>query len=111
NHAYVINNIATGGSISFLTANVPRFTVASNGNVGGGTPAPATTLRVAGAATVDGNLVANGNIAAKYQDVAEWVETAAPLEAGTVVIVDPTEPNRGLASPKAYHTRGAGARW
>ena len=51
----------------------------------------------------------DGNIGAKYQDVAEWVETAAPLEAGTVVIVDPTEPNRVLAAAKAYDTRVAGA--
>jgi hypothetical protein len=103
NHAYVINNIASGGSISFLTANVSRFTVASNGNVGIGTATPATKLQVAGDVTV------NGNIGAKYQDVAEWVETAAPLEAGTVVIVDPAEPNRVLAAAKAYDTRVAGA--
>jgi len=108
-HEYRINNIAPGGSINFLTANVPRFTVAANGNVGIGTAAPVAKLQVAGNATVDGNFVANGNIAAKYQDVAEWVETPSPLEAGTVVIVDPAEPNRVLAAPKAYDTRVAGA--
>src|SRR4029453_11432839 len=32
-----------------------------------------------------------------------------PLEPGTVVIVDPVEPNRVLPSPKAYDTRVAGA--
>src|SRR6185436_8817105 len=51
----------------------------------------------------------DGNIGAKYQDVAEWVETSLPLEPGTVVIVDPTEPNRVLTAPKAYDTRVAGA--
>ena len=43
-------------------------------------------------------LVVDGNIGAKYQDVAEWVETAEPLEAGTVVIVDPSRSNRVLPS-------------
>jgi hypothetical protein len=102
-HEYRINNIAAGGSINFLTANVSRFTVASNGNVGIGTAAPVTKLQVAGDVTVD------GNIGAKYQDVAEWVETASPLEAGTVVIVDPTQPNRVQAAAKAYDARVAGA--
>jgi hypothetical protein len=103
NHAYVINNVATGGSINFLTANVSRFAVAANGNVGIGTMTPTTRLQVAGDVTVD------GNIGAKYQDVAEWVETAEPLEAGTVVIVDPTEANRVKAAAKAYDARVAGA--
>jgi hypothetical protein len=109
-HEYRINNIASGGSINFLLGGSSKFLVAPSGNVGiGAVPALTDRLRVAGNASVDGNLVANGNIAAKYQDVAEWVETAAALEAGTVVIVDPTEPNRVLAAPKAYDTRVAGA--
>ena len=103
NHAYVINNIASGGSISFFTASVARFTVASSGNVGIGTATPATNLQVAGDVTVD------GNIGAKYQDVAEWVETTEPLEAGTVVIVDPKQPNRVQAAARAYDARVAGA--
>jgi hypothetical protein len=79
-----------------------KFLVANNGNIGiGAVPAATDKLRVAGNATVDGNFVTNGNIAAKYQDVAEWVETSSPLEAGTVVTVDPREPNRVLAAPKA----------
>ncbi len=61
--------------------------------------------------TIDGvgNVSVNGNIAAKYQDVAEWVETGAPLEAGTVVIVNPLEFDRVVPSPRAYDTRVAGA--
>jgi hypothetical protein len=50
-----------------------------------------------------------GNIGAKYQDVAEWVETVAPLEPGTIVIVDPLQPNRVMPSSRAYDTRVAGA--
>jgi len=102
-HEYRINNIAAGGSINFMLGSVSRFAVAPNGNIGIGTVAPATKLQVAGDVTVD------GNIGAKYQDVAEWVEAASPLEPGTVVIVDPTEPNRVQAAAKAYDTRVAGA--
>jgi hypothetical protein len=91
-HEYRINNIASGGSINFMIGSSSKFLVANTGNV-----------------TVAGNVTVNGNIGAKYQDVAEWVETASPLEAGTVVIVDPLEPNRVLAARKAYDTRVAGA--
>ncbi|HMF95890.1 MAG TPA: hypothetical protein VKE96_16425 [Vicinamibacterales bacterium] len=115
-HEYRINNIAAGGSINFMLGSSSKFLVAPSGNVGiGAVPALTDRLRVAGNATVDGNatvngnLVTTGNIAAKYQDVAEWVETSSPLDAGTVVIVDPKEPNRVLPAPKAYDTRVAGA--
>jgi len=102
-HEYRINNIAPGGSINFMLGSSSKFAVASNGNIGIGTATPATKLQVAGDVTVD------GNIGAKYQDVAEWVETASPLEPGTVVIVDPTQANRVQAASKAYDTRVAGA--
>jgi hypothetical protein len=91
-HEYRINNIAPGGSINFMIGSASKFQVANNGNV-----------------QIAGNVTVNGNIGAKYQDVAEWVETSSPLEAGTVVIVDPTEPNRVVPAPKAYDTRVAGA--
>ena len=102
-HEYRINNIASGGSINFLIGGATKFAVAGNGNVGIGTAAPATKLQVAGDVTVD------GNIGAKYQDVAEWVDTESPLEPGTVVIVDPASPNRVKPAAKAYDTRVAGA--
>src|SRR4029079_16217862 len=90
-HEYRINNVAAGGSINFMIGSSSKFLVANSGNV-----------------SMAGNMTVNGNIGAKYQDVAEWVETPAPLEAGTVVIVDPTQPNRVLAAARGCATRGAG---
>lgn len=109
-HEYRINNIGRNGigqfdgSINFMIGSSSKFLVANTGNVGiGAAPGPTEKLHVAG------NVVVDGNIGAKYQDVAEWVKTAIPLEAGTVVIVDPKEPNHVLAATRAYDTRVAGA--
>lgn len=85
------------------TAGAYRLTINSSGNVGIGTTAPTAKLQVAGDVVVD------GNIGAKYQDVAEWVDSTEEIEAGTVVIVDPAEMNHVIPSPVAYDTRVAGA--
>ncbi len=71
------------------------------GKVGIGTTSPATALHVVGDATV------MGNIAAKYQDVAEWVPARRRLTAGTVVVVDADRSNEVTAASVAY-TRVAG---
>jgi hypothetical protein len=81
---------------------VERMRVTNAGNVGIGTAAPAAKLHVAGDIRVD------GNINAKYQDVAEWVPTTQKLSAGTVVILDIAHDNHVAASSSAYDTRVAG---
>jgi hypothetical protein len=50
----------------------------------------------------------SGNLAAKYQDVAEWVSAREQLVAGTVVALDPEKSNQVMASIQAYDTRVAG---
>lgn len=77
-------------------------TFPSSGNVGIGTTRPAALLQVAGDAVV------NGNIAAKYQDVAEWVPGKSTLPPGTVVVIDAQERNRVLPAAQPYDTRVAG---
>jgi hypothetical protein len=73
----------------------------SDGNTAIGA-SPSSTLNV------QGNISVSGNINAKYQDVAEWVESSQKLEAGTVVALDPEKSNQVLASAEAYDTRVAG---
>ena len=82
--------------------NATRLTIASSGNIGIGTASPAARFHVAGDAQVD------GNIAAKYQDVAEWVKAPTSLPSGTVVIIDPLNQNRVVQAHEAYDVRVAG---
>jgi hypothetical protein len=80
----------------------------NNGNVGIGNSAPTEKLHVTGNGKFTGNLTVDGNIAAKYQDVAEWVRSAEQLAAGTVVVLDSTKSNQVIASTQSYDTRVAG---
>jgi hypothetical protein len=101
----------TGAGISFMVNGSPSdaLTITSAGNIGVGTSSPSAKLHVTGGAIVTGDMSVNGNIAAKYQDVAEWVDSVEPLVAGTIVAIDVTAKNRVTAAARAYDTRVAGA--
>ncbi len=100
---------ATGTYLQFTTTPIgssafaERMRIAPSGNVGIGTTTPTALLHVAGDVAVD------GNIAAKYQDVAEWVESGEPLAPGTVVVVDPAAVDGVRRSTRAYDAAVAGA--
>ena len=98
---------AGAGKLTFSTYNDAgtisnKVVIDRAGNVGVGTMAPTAMLHVAG------NIVVDGNINAKYQDVAEWVPSTQKLAAGTVVVLDASRGNHVLASLGAYDTRVAG---
>jgi len=81
--------------------------VRDDGYVGIGTDTPSKKLDVVGDINASG-IITGGTIQAKYQDVAEWVESSQPLSAGTVVILDPDKNNQVVASTQSYDSRVAG---
>jgi hypothetical protein len=95
-----------GNSLAFWTydgANFgERMRVSTTGNVGIGVANPTQKLDVAG------NVNVSGNIAAKYQDVAEWVPATEPLKPGMVVVLNTDKTNEVMASLHAYDTAVAG---
>jgi hypothetical protein len=104
---------APNPSLRFMTANVQRIIVSNLGKVGigpkfapvgqGGTNAiPAQVL------DVDGDINVSGNINAKYQDMAEWVDASSDLAPGTVVVLNATHNNAVVPSAQSYDTAVAG---
>lgn len=80
----------------------------ATGNVGVATTAPTEKLHVTGNVKITGNIDVGGNINAKYQDMAEWVDSPHDLAAGTVVVLDSTKSNQVVASTQSYDSRVAG---
>lgn len=80
----------------------------NSGNVGIGTTTPSAKLDVSGNVNVSGNINATSSINTGYQGIAEWVSAAHALPAGTVVVLNPKEPNQVMASAQEYDTRVAG---
>jgi hypothetical protein len=104
------NNVGIFGDaqVTLAAAGQTQLTLNAAGasfgvNVGIGTATPTAKLHVNGDIRVD------GNIGARYQDVAEWVDSSEPLEAGTVVSIDTATTNRVTAVARAYDSRVAGA--
>jgi hypothetical protein len=104
----VIGTEQANGSLAFWTYNSTgggwgeRMRLTNTGMVGIGTTAPSAMFHVAGNVQVD------GNIGAKYQDVAEWVKTPTALPPGTVVVIDGKAINSVVPSDRPYDTRVVG---
>jgi len=54
------------------------------------------------------DLIVDGNITSKFQDVAEWVSADRSLEPATVVVLDRSHEDRVTSSTTPYDTRVAG---
>lgn len=99
--------LSTDTIATFENSSAIQMIVRANGFVGIGNTAPAKTLDVTGDINASGTIT-GGTITAKYQDVAEWVESSQDLPAATVVILDPGKSNQVVASTQSYDSRVAG---
>jgi hypothetical protein len=102
--------VAPNPSLRFMTVGTQRMIITNTGKVGIGTiPANASTniFEVAGNANFAGT-VTGTNIAATYQDVAEWVSASTDLAPGTVVVLNPTTNDAVIPSARQYDETVAG---
>jgi hypothetical protein len=97
-------NATTGFYIAAARANLP---IVFRTNSGSGS---VDRLRIEGSGTVNiaRDLNVTGNIAAKYQDVAEWVKSRDQLLPGTVVVIAAHDTNVVESSQHSYDTAVAG---
>lgn len=79
----------------------------NGGKVGIGNNNPTKTLDVTGDFNASGTIT-GGTIQAKYQDVAEWVQSSEELAPGTVVVLDPENANHVIGSTQSYDSSVAG---
>lgn len=99
------NIFAVGTSVPspliFGTSDTERVRVLADGKVGIGTSAPTVALEVVGT-------IKATNIAANYQDMAEWVPATRSMEPGTVVVLNSEKNNEVMPSHGSYDTGVAG---
>jgi hypothetical protein len=96
---------------SSATVTPPAIVVDGAGHMALGglaAPGPSYVLDISGTFHATGDAVIDGNIAAKYQDVAEWVDASEAMIPGTVVVVDPDAVNGVRPSSSSYDTGVAG---
>jgi len=112
---YGILGTLSNHGVGIRTNNVERMRIDTSGKVGIGTQTPTEKLEINGnlKLTGTGNITAvgtitGGNIQAKYQDMAEWVDSSQELDGGMVVILDSSKSNHVTASTVAYDSRVAG---
>lgn len=98
-------NVSAGSFASGNYSFPGNLSVTGNIGING---AATEKLEVTGNVKVNGNINVTGNINAKYQDVAEWVESSQELPAATVVVLDTTRTNQVVASTQSYDSRIAG---
>jgi hypothetical protein len=116
-------NIQSNGSLLFTAQNLGgdnvKFNIQNSSvsnafviDTNTATPAKLLDVRNLGTSkfTVDGNgnVTIAGNINAKYQDVAEWVDSSQELSPGTVVVLDASRSNQVIAATQSYDSRVAG---
>ena len=115
-NAFAVYSDNTARSANAAATLTQLVAVTMDGKMGiGTTSTPAEKLEVNGNLKVSGtgNITATGtiegnNVKAKYQDVAEWVDSSQELPAATVVVLDSNKSNQVIASTQAYDSRVAG---
>ena len=101
----------TGGTSVTFDASTKKVTIDATGSTGSAANISAGQFGQntgGGNYIFPGNVTVNGNIAAKYQDMAEWVPSSEQISSGTVVVLDSTKSNHVVPSDHAYDTRVAG---
>ena len=106
-YGMIINDIVASTGFGIYQSGVDDLNY-FGGKVGIGTPSPSYSLHVVGSGRVTGDFTVDGNIAAKFQDLAEWVPATEDLAPGTVVVLDPNVSNQVMPSSRPYDTTVAG---